>query len=65
MGILYVCMLAQVPSHGSGVAWPWRHDSRDAEWAVPARLEREVGTIVGPTGEGLGQGHLGVQAHRL
>ena len=24
-----------------------------------------MGTIVGPTGEGLGQGHLGVRAHRL
>ena len=32
---------------------------------MPARLGREVGTAVGPTGDGMGQGHLGVRAHRL
>ena len=59
------CVLAQVPSHGSGVAWPWRHDTRDAEPAVPACLGREAGTAVGLTGDGMGLGCLGLQAHRL
>ena len=44
---------------------PWRHATRDAEWAVPARLGREVGTAVGSTGDGMALGCLGVRAHRL
>ena len=52
-------MLAQVASHGSVMAWPWRHDSRDVEPAVPARLGREAGTAVGHTGDGMGLGCLG------
>lgn len=32
------CVLTQVPSHGTEVARPWRHDTRDAEPAVPACL---------------------------
>jgi hypothetical protein len=31
-------VLTQVPSHGTEVARPWRHDTRDAEPAVPACL---------------------------
>ena len=58
-------MLAQVASHGSGVTRPWRHDSRDVEPAVPALLGREAGTAVGHTGDGMGLGCLGLQAHRL
>ena len=59
------CLLAQVPSHGSGVAWSRRHDTRDAELAVPAHLGREAGTAVALTGDGMGLGCLGLQAHRL
>lgn len=32
---------------------------------MPACLGREAGTAVGPTGDGMGRGRLGVQAHRL
>ena len=32
------CVLTQVPSRGTEVARPWRHDTRDAEPAVPACL---------------------------
>ena len=57
------CLLAQVPSHGGGVAWPWKHDTRDAELAVPAHLGG--GPVVELTGDGMGLGCLGLQAHRL
>ena len=46
-------------------ACTWGCETRDVEWAVPAHLGREAGTTVGPTAEGMGQGRLGVQAHRL
>ena len=51
------CLLAQVPSHGSGVAWPRRHDTRDAELAVPAHLGG--GPVVELTGDGM---ELGLQS---
>ena len=56
-------VLTQVPSHGTEVARPWRHDTRDAELAVPAHLGG--GPVVELTGDGMGLGCLGLQAHRL
>ena len=44
---------------------PWRHDSRDVEPSVPARLTREAGTADGLIGDGMGLGCLGLQVHRL
>lgn len=44
---------------GVSQAPPWRHSTRDAEQAVPAHLGREVGTAVGPTGDGMTLGRLG------
>ena len=41
---------------------PWSTETRDVEWAVPVHLEREAGTTVGPTWDGMEQGHLGVWA---
>ena len=44
---------------------PWSTETRDVEWDVPVHLEREAGTTVGPTGEGMVQGRLVVWAQRL
>ena len=65
MGI-YVCVHAcKVPSHESGYARPWRHDTGMQSILVLAHLGREAGTAVGLTGDGMGLGCLGLQAHRL
>ena len=64
MGIC-VCVLAQVASHGSGATQLWSPETRDVERAVPAHLGREAGTAVALTGDGMGLGCLGLQAHRL
>ena len=45
--------------------WSWSPKTRNAEQAVLAHLGMEVGTAVELTGDGIGKGHLGLQAHRL
>ena len=42
----------------------WSPETRDAEWTVLGRLRREARTTVGLTGDGMGLGLLGLQAHR-
>ena len=43
----------------------WSPETRDAEWTVLGRLRREARTTVGLSGDGMGLGLLGLQAHRL
>ena len=42
----------------------WSPETRDAEWTVLSCLRREARTTVGLTGDGMGLGLLGLQAHR-
>ena len=58
-------------SCASAFAWwcmgtlSWSLENRNVECVVLACLGREAGTAVELTGDGMGQGHLGLQAHRL
>ena len=65
MGICVCVHTCKVPSHGSGYAQPWRHDTGMQSILVLAHLGRETGIAVGLTGDGMGLGRLRLQAHRL
>ena len=43
----------------------WSLENRNMECVVLACLGRKAGAAVELTGDGMGQGHLGLQAHRL
>ena len=62
---VYLCLCAGAFTWQCMGTWSWSPKTRNAEQAVPALLGREVGTAVELTGDGMGKGHLGLQAHRL
>ena len=66
------CTLASVClcSCAGAFAWwcmgtrSWSLENRNVECDVLACLGRKAGTAVELTGDGMGKGHLGLQAHR-